>query len=52
MGTRDELEHLVRFCETTGVRPIIDSTLALADARAGFERMIAEDQFGKIVLTV
>ncbi len=52
MGTRDELERLVRFCETTGVRPIIDSTLALADARAGFERMVAGDQFGKIVLTI
>ena len=52
MGTRDELERLVRFCETTGVRPIIDSTLALGDARAGFERMVAGDQFGKIVLTI
>jgi NADPH:quinone reductase-like Zn-dependent oxidoreductase len=52
MGTRDELERLVRFCETTGVRPIIDSVLPLADARAGFERLAAGDQFGKIVLTV
>lgn len=52
MGTRDELERLVRFCESTGVRPIIDSTLPLAEARAGFERMAAGDQFGKIVLLV
>ena len=32
MGTRDELARLVRFCEQTGVRPLIDRTLPLAQA--------------------
>lgn len=52
MGNRDELERLGRFCAATGVRPVIDSELPLAEARTGFERMLQEDQFGKIVLTV
>ncbi len=52
MGTRDELERLVRFCEVTGVRPVIDSVLPLAQARDGFARMAAGDLFGKIVFTL
>lgn len=50
MGNRDELERLVRFCATTGVRPVIDAEIPLADARTAFERMAAGDLFGKIVL--
>ena len=52
MGTRDELERLVRFCIERDVRPLIDSTLPLADARAGFERMLAGEVHGKIVFSV
>lgn len=52
MGTRDELERLVRFCEVTGVRPVIDTVLPLAEARAGFARMSAGDLFGKVVFTI
>jgi D-arabinose 1-dehydrogenase-like Zn-dependent alcohol dehydrogenase len=52
MGTRDELERLIRFCVDRGVRPQIDRTLPLSDARAGFERMLAGDLQGKIVFTV
>src|SRR5262249_6667269 len=35
MGTRDQLARLTRFCEQTGVRPLIDRTLPLAHARDG-----------------
>lgn len=52
MGTRDELERLVRFCVTTGVRPVIDETMPLSDARTGFERMAEGNLFGKIVFTI
>ncbi|HUO70504.1 MAG TPA: zinc-binding dehydrogenase [Solirubrobacteraceae bacterium] len=52
MGTRDELERLARFCAERGVRPQIDQTLPLADARQGFEAMLAGDIVGKIVFTV
>jgi NADPH:quinone reductase-like Zn-dependent oxidoreductase len=52
MGTRDELERLVRFCVEKDVRPEIDTTLPLAEARRGFEAMLAGDVVGKIVFTV
>jgi NADPH:quinone reductase-like Zn-dependent oxidoreductase len=52
MGTRDELERLMRFCVEREIRPAIDSTLPLADARAGFESMLRGELAGKIVFTV
>lgn len=52
MGTRDELERLIAFCAQAGVRPVIDATRPLADARAGFEAMAAGDLVGKIVFTI
>ena len=51
MGTRDELERLTRFCDASGVRPVIDRVLPLADAAAGFAQLASGDVFGKIVLT-
>ncbi|MEX0952693.1 MAG: zinc-binding dehydrogenase [Nitriliruptoraceae bacterium] len=51
MGTREELARLLEFLAVTGVRPLIDDVVPLADARGAFERMIAGDVFGKIVLT-
>jgi NADPH:quinone reductase-like Zn-dependent oxidoreductase len=52
MGSRDQLGRLIRFCEQTGVRPRIDRTLPLEQARDGFAAMISGDLFGKIVFTV
>jgi NADPH:quinone reductase-like Zn-dependent oxidoreductase len=52
MGTRDELVRLVQFVVDRGVRPTIQETLPLADARDAFAAMEAGDLFGKIVLTV
>lgn len=52
MGTRDELQRLIRFCDVTGVRPVVDAVLPLVDARAGFARMLDGDLFGKVVFTV
>jgi NADPH:quinone reductase-like Zn-dependent oxidoreductase len=52
MGSRDQLARLARFCEQTGVRPLIDRTLPLAQAKEGFAAMISGDVFGKIVFTV
>ena len=51
MGTRAELEGLLRLCEATGLRPLVDEVLPLSDARRGFERLQAGDVFGKLVLT-
>jgi len=51
MGTREELEQLVRFCEVTGTRPVVDSVLPLERAREGFTRLAEGDVMGKIVFT-
>ncbi|MEA2293108.1 MAG: hypothetical protein QOE86_747 [Solirubrobacteraceae bacterium] len=51
MGTRDELERLAQMLVTTGVRPVIHASMPLTDARPGFEAMLSEDVFGKVVFT-
>ena len=52
MGTRDELDRLIRFCVEREIRPAIHTTLPLAEAAKGFEAMLAGDVVGKIVFTV
>jgi NADPH:quinone reductase-like Zn-dependent oxidoreductase len=49
MGNRDQLGRLVRFCEQTGTRPLIDRVIPLGEARDGFASMIEGTQNGKIV---
>ena len=51
MGTRDELERLLRLLVDTGVRPVVDQTMPLVGARAGFAAMAQGEAFGKIVFT-
>jgi NADPH:quinone reductase-like Zn-dependent oxidoreductase len=51
MGTRDELEQLMRLVVQRRIEPPIAQTLPLAEARAGFEAMLAGETAGKIVFT-
>ena len=51
MGTREELERLLQFCVTTGVRPLIDRTMPLEQAHDGVAAMIAGELIGKVVFT-
>jgi NADPH:quinone reductase-like Zn-dependent oxidoreductase len=51
MGTRDELAALVTMLDATGVRPLVDRSLPMTEARDGFAAMLGGDQFGKIVFT-
>ena len=51
MGTLDELEALLSLLVDTGLRPTIDTTYELADARSAFERLASGDVVGKLVLT-
>ena len=48
-GHSVQLGRLARFCEQTGVRPVIDRVLPMANARDGFAALIAGDLFGKVV---
>ena len=50
MGTRDELERLVRFVMATGIRPPIDSVQPLHRAARQFERLEAGTAFGKLLV--
>ena len=51
MGSREELERLVRFCVDKDVRPVIHDTMPLREARRAFEAMLDGQVLGKIVLT-
>ncbi|HTY70886.1 MAG TPA: zinc-binding dehydrogenase [Actinomycetes bacterium] len=50
MGTRRELVALQHFLVASGVRPLVDSTYVLADARDAFERLASGEAFGKVVV--
>jgi NADPH:quinone reductase-like Zn-dependent oxidoreductase len=52
MGTREELQRLIRFCVERQLRPVIDRTLPLAQARDGFAALLDGTVVGKIVFTV
>ncbi len=52
MGTRDELEQLLRMLVQRQIRPTISQTLPLSQARVGFEEMLAGRTAGKLVFTV
>jgi NADPH:quinone reductase-like Zn-dependent oxidoreductase len=52
MGTRDELERLISFCIEKNIRPVIDRTLPLSDAREGFQALLDGSFVGKLVFTV
>ena len=50
MGTRREHGQLLTMLAATGVRPMIDATYPLVDARTAYARMAEGDLFGKLVL--
>ena len=52
MGTRDELERLMRLMVQRQIEPTIGQTLPLSEARVGFEAMLEGQTGGKIVFTV
>jgi NADPH:quinone reductase-like Zn-dependent oxidoreductase len=52
MGTSDELKRLIRLCVDRDVRPVIHSSMPLADARHGFDALLGGEVFGKITFTV
>jgi NADPH:quinone reductase-like Zn-dependent oxidoreductase len=51
MGTREELERLMRFMVERKIEPVIAATFPLQEARQGFAAMLAGDSHGKIVFT-
>lgn len=51
MGTQEDMSNLVALCSLAGIRPLVDHTVSLAQARDGFAAMESGDLFGKIVIT-
>jgi len=51
MGTRDELDRLVRLCVQRDVRPVVEAAVPMEDARSAFEALAGGEVFGKLVLT-
>lgn len=52
MGSREDLADLIAFLDRTGVRPLVDSTFALTDARDALARLWQGAQTGKVVLEI
>ena len=52
MGSKEDLESLLRFLVRSGVRPVIDSLHPLTDAARALARLSSGEHFGKIVVTV
>ena len=51
MGTRDELDSLVKFLDATGTKPLLARSLPMEQAADGFAAMAAGEVFGKVVFT-
>lgn len=52
MGTYPEFVRLLRFVESAKIKPVIEKTYSLADARKAFDRLAAGDSFGKLVIVM
>jgi NADPH:quinone reductase-like Zn-dependent oxidoreductase len=48
----EDFEGAYELVRSGRAKPVIDSVLPLAEARAAHERLEAGDQFGKIVLRI
>jgi NADPH:quinone reductase-like Zn-dependent oxidoreductase len=52
MGTRHDWEQLTRLLAAGVFRPVVDRSFALDKAAEAQERMVRDEQFGKIVLSI
>ncbi len=52
MWTKEDFEGVYELVKAGRARPVVDTVLPLAEARAAHERLEAGEQFGKIVLSI
>ncbi len=50
MGTASDFEDMIQVVSTSRLKPVVDSVFPLEEVEQAFDRMIAAEQFGKIVL--
>lgn len=51
MGSLKELKEVIRLFEKKRLRPVVDKVFPFREAKQALDRMIARQNFGKIVLT-
>jgi len=52
MGTKEDFEGVYELVKAGRAKPVVDTVLPLAEARAAHERLEVGEQFGKIVLQI
>ncbi len=52
MGNAREFAEIVRLLGSGALRPVVDSVVPLAQARAALERLAGAEHFGKVVLEI
>jgi NADPH:quinone reductase-like Zn-dependent oxidoreductase len=50
IGSRRDLEDMIRLMSQQHVKPVIDSTFAFGDFRKAWDRYVARQLFGKVVI--
>lgn len=50
MGSASEFEDMIQVVSTSQLKPVVDSVFPLEEVEQAFDRMIAAEQFGKIIL--
>ena len=50
MGTMGELHEVLKFVFNGTLKPVVDKTFPLREARAAHERLEKREQFGKVIL--
>ncbi|MGR8918171.1 MAG: zinc-dependent alcohol dehydrogenase family protein [Gammaproteobacteria bacterium] len=52
VGSAEDQRNMVAALEATGIRPVIDSSFALADIADAFRHQASQQHFGKICLSI
>jgi NADPH:quinone reductase-like Zn-dependent oxidoreductase len=52
VGSRTMLEDVMRFADTTGVKPVIDRVFPFSQAQQAYRYMESGEHFGKVVIDV
>ncbi|HWJ93736.1 MAG TPA: NAD(P)-dependent alcohol dehydrogenase [Telluria sp.] len=52
VGSRTMLEHLLRFVQVTGIKPVVDRVFTFDQAREAYRYMESGSHFGKVVVAV
>jgi NADPH:quinone reductase-like Zn-dependent oxidoreductase len=50
LGSRQDLEDLIAFVASHGIKPVIDSRFAFEDAKLAYTKLMARNVFGKVVI--